>query len=428
MYPNSSTTPLYVALDIGKNVHSYAAYAGTDLAVVAAPREIRNDRSGYSQFEAWLAQQLTSGRYDPVVVGLEPTGIYHERWAVALQQAFATRIQLRLLNPYQTKQKRKQLQGGRKRKTDALDDQAIAHCLRDGLGNPLWVHQTAQVRWELWAADFRRVQRERQRLQENLLTQIDRLWPGALVDLKAFHKAHPKLEPPQPLVLSRPLERGLVRLILEQAPNPREWVDRSPEQIQTWIRAHGLRCGPKTAQKLYSVVQQALLPPREIATLLAEHLQTDFGHYRQLETRLDQLHQQAEDLVPTSPAAVLTTFSGISTYLAAQYLAYIGDVYRFQSADQIWALAGFDVEQDDSGDRRRVGHISKRGDAGFRLVLYTIGLNTSQHCPVIAQAKQRARARGKGPVGAVLHAAHKANRICYHLLVHQEPFDPQRVR
>jgi transposase len=428
MYPNSSTMPLYVAIDIGKNVHSYAAYAGADLSVVLPPCEVRNDRQGYLQFQTWLSEQLAQGEYGPVIVGLEPTGIYHETWADALQQAFATRIQLRLLNPYQTKQKRQQLQSGRQRKTDAIDDQAIAHCLRDGLGNPFWLRQAGQVRWDLWAADFRGVQRERQRLQVHLLTQLDRLWPGALVDVTAFHKAHPKLQLPVPLVLSRPLERSLVRLILEHAPNPYTWVDCSADQIQAFFRTHGRRCGLKTAQKLVDVVHQALLPPLEVAALLADHLQADFARYRQMEERLDQFRHQAEEWVPASPAAVLTTVPGISAFLAAQYLAYVGDVHRFQSADQIWALAGFDVGQDDSGDRRRVGKISKRGEAGFRLVLFSIGLNTSQYCPVIAQAKQRARAHGKGAVGAVIHAAHKANRICYHLLLHQVPFDPQRAR
>ena len=105
MYTNSSTRPLYVAIDIGKNVHSYAGYAGADLAVVLPPCEVRNNRQGYEQFQSWLAEQLRTGQYGPIVIGLEPTGIYQETWASALR-AFAPQIELRLINPYQTKQKR----------------------------------------------------------------------------------------------------------------------------------------------------------------------------------------------------------------------------------------------------------------------------------------------------------------------------------
>lgn len=427
MYPNSSTTPLYVALDIGKNVHTYAAYSGSELAVVCPPQEVRSDRGGYEHLLTFLRHMLGRGQYAPVIVGLEPTGIYHEAWAAALQRDLGDRIQLRLLNPLQTKQKRVQLQGGRRRKTDARDDRAIAHCLRDGLGHPWWERPQSQVRWELWASDYRHLQHDLQQLQEQLTTQLDRLWPGAWVDVAAFHKAHPHLPLPQPLVLSRPLERHLVRVLLVQTPNPYDWLDCSPTDIQTRLRAQGLACGRKTALKLYTLVQQAVLPPQAVAERLATHLQTEFARYCQGEARLEQLRQQAEEWVPDSPAAVLTSVPGIGAYLAAQYLTYVGDPQRFQSADQIWALAGLDVEQNDSGDRRRTGKISKQGPAGMRRMLYQLGLTTSRSCAAIAQAKQRAQARGKGSVGAVLHAAHKANRLCFHLLITQDRYDPHQA-
>jgi len=423
-----SINPLYVAIDIGKNVHCYGAYAGADLHPVCPPREVRGTRPGYAQFRAWLEEQLQSGQYAPVIVGLEPTGIYHETWAHALRQDLGPQLDLRFLNPYQTKQKRKQLQNGRRRKTDSLDVAAIAHCLRDGLGNPARLPQGEALRFELWASDFRQAHREAQRLQVNLLTQIDRLWPGALVDVRAFRQAHPKLELPQPLLLSHPLQRTLLHLILTHAPNPHEWTAKSLAEVQAFFREHGLRCGPRTAQKVLHVVQEALLPPPEMALLLAQRLQTDFARYLHLAQRLEQLRQQAEELIPHSPGAVLTTLPGVGPFQAAQYLAYIGDVQRFAHADQIWSLAGFDVQQDDSGDRRRLGKITKRGNPGLREVLFSIGLNTSQHCPAIAKAKERALQRGKGPVGAVIHAAHKANRICYHLLWYQVPFDPEQMR
>ena len=129
--------------------------------------------------------------------------------------------------------------------------------------------------------------------------------------------------------------------------------------------------------------------------------------------------------MPASPAAVLTTVPGIAPYLAAQYVAFVGEVTRFQRADQIWALAGFDLIQSDSGDRRRTGKLTKRGDGAFRQVLFTIGVTTAKDCPALQATKQRAQRRGKGKVGAVLHAAHKANRLLFRLLRDQVPFDPR---
>jgi transposase len=117
MQTDSSTNPLYVGIDIGKNVHCYGGYAGGELQLIAPRQEVRNNQTGYEVFRTWLQGQVTSHCYAPILVGLEPTGIYHEAWAYAIQQDFSDQIDLRFLNPYQTRQKRRQLQNGRKKKT-----------------------------------------------------------------------------------------------------------------------------------------------------------------------------------------------------------------------------------------------------------------------------------------------------------------------
>jgi transposase len=376
----------------------------------------------------WLTQQLSASTYSQVVVGLEPTGCYHEPWAYAIAHDLDSLVELRFLNPYQTKQKRKELQNGRHRKSDPIDVAAIAHCLRDNLGQPARLLETSASRFGVWAAAFRRVHREQQCLQMNLLSQVDRLWPGALIDVKTFCAAHPQLPAPKPLVLSRPLERELIQLILTHAPNPYDWLNLAVDAIQAFFRSHDLRCGPTTAQRVYDIAHEALLLPTDLTECLAQQLQHDWLRYQALHAEMERLRQEADTLVPSSPAAVLTTVPGIRAFLAAGYLAYVVDPDRFEHADQVWSLAGFDPAQDQSGDAHRVGKITRRGHPGLRQVLYSIGLNTSQHCPAIGRAKARALQHGKGRVGAVIHAAHLANRLCFHLLRNQVAYDPERMR
>jgi transposase len=198
--------------------------------------------------------------------------------------------------------------------------------------------------------------------------------------------------------------------------------------IQAFFRAHIGRCGSATAQIAYNLVKNALLPPFDIAALLATQLQADFALFLTLEQQFIALADQAASLVPDSPAAVLTPIHGLSPCLAARYLAHLGHPQRFQRAAEIWAFAGFDPVIDQSGDFRRIGHISRKGDPGLRDTLFLIGLHMAKQIPALARTKQRARQRGLGYVGATLHAAHKANRICHHLLYHQLPFDPEQVR
>jgi transposase len=198
-------------------------------------------------------------------------------------------------------------------------------------------------------------------------------------------------------------------------------------ELISWLRHHVGRGGPATANRILACARDALLPPPEISAVLARQVQADFAFYQQLAERLNQLKRDAEQLVPGSSAAVLTSVPGLSPYLAARYLAGIGQATRFDSAAQVWALAGFDPLSADSGDTRRAGRISKKGDPAFRDTLFLLGFQTSQTCPAIAAAKARACERGLGFTGAVLHAAHKANRLCWHLLTQQEPYQPPRV-
>jgi transposase len=434
MYTHCTT--LYVVLDIGKNVHWLGAYAGFELQPVVEPLELRSDRSGFERVTAILDGLLACGLYDRVVLGHEPTGVYHENWARAFMERYASHLHgqaspamdYRFVNPLLSKREREAQAKGRKRKTDRADLPAIAACLRDGKSQPAFLATDHGLRLYLWGRAYRHNQRERRRLTRLILSQMDRLWPGAVVNVKRFRKRHPNLEAPRPLARSKPLERKHIRAILGRCPNPHHFLALGESGILAFFRAHVGRCGPKTAHHAYQVVKNALLPPPEVATLLAEQLQADFTRYLILERDYLDLAEQAKHLVPGSPAAVLTTIPGVSALLAARYLAHLGHPQRFLTAAQVWSFAGFDPVTQESGDFRRVGHISRKGDPGLRDTLFLIGHHTARNVPAIGRIKQRAKARGMRDVAATLHAAHKANRICHHLLYHQVPFDPDRLR
>ncbi|HBY95354.1 MAG TPA: hypothetical protein DEP84_15615, partial [Chloroflexi bacterium] len=129
----------------------YGGYSGPTLVESRAPWKVRSDQAGYAEVRDWLRGEQASGRYERVVVGHEPTGIYHENWAYALAQDFGATIDYRWLKPYVTKERRRQLLTGRARKTDALDGWAIAPCLRDGRGQAAGLRDEREVRFELWA-------------------------------------------------------------------------------------------------------------------------------------------------------------------------------------------------------------------------------------------------------------------------------------
>jgi len=93
---------------------------------------------------------------------------------------------------------------------------------------------------------------------------------------------------------------------------------------------------------------------------------------------------------------------------------------------QVWAFAGFDPITDGSGDRPdRVGRLSKRGDPAFRDGMYLMSYHVAQNYAPVSLTFLDAFDRGKCEVEATIHAAHRVNRICFHLMQQDEPFVDQ---
>ena len=264
---------LFVPIDIGKNVNWFAAYAGYELKEIIKPRKVHSHRTGFEQLTTVIDALLACGAYDRLVVGLEPTGIYHENWSRTLVERYPSYLSGQqnppldfcFLNPWSSSRRRDELNRGRKRKSDSIDLKAIAFCLRDGLGQPAFLADVPNLRFQLWGRSYLQNRKERNRLAVSILAQVDRLWPGAVVNLKRFRKAHPEMEPPVPLISTKALERGRLRAVLQHCPNPYHFLEWGVDGVQDFLRTHVGRCGSVTANLTFNVVQNAILPPFEVA-------------------------------------------------------------------------------------------------------------------------------------------------------------------
>ena len=161
-YCTTSNT-LFISLDMGKNVHWLAGYEGHNLAVMAEPQALRSNKAGFEQATALIDALRHSGRFDQIIIGHEPTGVYHEIWARALYDRYVADqdceryppVIYRFVNPLVVKRKREQLNNGRSRKTDKLDLDAIAACLRDLVGRAAYLPSPEALRFQLWSRNYR---------------------------------------------------------------------------------------------------------------------------------------------------------------------------------------------------------------------------------------------------------------------------------
>jgi transposase len=200
----------------------------------------------------------------------------------------------------------------------------------------------------------------------------------------------------------------------------------SDQEILSLYRKHVGRAGPALLHILRTWARNAVLLPPDISASLAEQSQRLFLQYIAVETLVEEGHGRLVPLIPQTPARHLPAIPGLGIMDAAAYLAALGSPSRFHRAAEVWAFIGFDPIADGSGDQpERVGRLSKHGDPAARDTLYRMGYHVAQNYAPISITFLDAFDRGKSEVEATIHAAHRLNRICFHLMRNDEPFESQ---
>ena len=90
----------------------------------------------------------------------------------------------------------------------------------------------------------------------------------------------------------------------------------------------------------------------------------------QLTPKIQELTRALEEVVENRPVARrLRTHPGVGPLTALAYELVIGTPERFHCGKQIASYVGLVPSEESSGDRRRLGHISKQGNALLRFLL-----------------------------------------------------------
>jgi transposase len=405
---------------MGKNVHWLTALTAASQELIR-PRKLPATQTGLSRFFELVEPLIHSADFDLVLLGHEPTGVYHESWARTFIDRYASyfveqarpQIKYVFFNPYQVKLARLQTHL-RHRKNDPRDLAAMFDLMTRGLGNPAFLPTGVEMLVRNEVGFIRAQSRLLGRLERQLLQQLDRLWPGAVVNVAKFSKAHPELDRPTPIIQTNPLQRDRLRVLLQYCSNPHDLRVMSDQEILALYRQHVGRAGPALLNTLHSWSANAVLLPKNVSAPLAAQVRRLFEQYVYTETLIEDGHGRLEPLIPLTPARHIPAIPGLSVNDAARYLAGVGAAR---------ALAGWDPITDGSGDKPdRVGHISKHGDPAFRNTLYQMGYRTALHYAPIGLTFLDAIDRGKSEIEATIHAAHRVNRICFHLLNNDEPF------
>ena len=201
---------------------------------------------------------------------------------------------------------------------------------------------------------------------ERLLRELQfELWIGDAAEIRTKRVRKQKTD--------RQDAQLLLRLMLEDR-FPRIWVpdaeNRDLRQLMNQLQVVALNEGMRRKKALWRPAGRAELESIALAPWATRRRRDLLDLLDQLTPKIEELTRALEKEVEKRPVTRrLMTHPGVGPLTALAYELVIGTPERFHCGKQIASYLGLVPEEKSSGERRRLGHISKQGNVLLRFLL-----------------------------------------------------------
>ena len=153
---------------------------------------------------------------------------------------------------------------------------------------------------------------------------------------------------------------------------------RAMNQLQAVALNEGLRC----KKKLWREHGREQLEAFRLAPWASRRRKDLLELLDRLNPTIAELTQAIEQEAEKFPQAVrLMTHPGVGALTALAFVLIIGEAERFQCGKQVGCYLGLVPLEDSSGDKRRLGHITKQGNTLLRFLLVEAAQVSSRTIP-----------------------------------------------
>ncbi len=213
--------------------------------------------------------------------------------------------------------------------------------------------------------------------------------------LKAVYVPPPEVE----------ADRRVVRRRGQVAKN----MTRTRNQIKSFLHLHGLKApeeaGCKWSHDYITWLKQLQWEHHSDAFTL-QNLLVSYEHQREeLAQVTRQLRQLSREARYAEDFKRLTAARGVGLITAMTSLLEIFDFGRFRRAEQFASYLGLTPAQYSSGEKVRLGHITRQGNAHLRAVLVESAWTVIRHDPHLREKYDRIRQRGVNGKKAIVAVA-----------------------
>jgi transposase len=395
---------LAVPIDVGK--HSAAALVCDFWGeIVAPPFVFELNERGFQDFAVVVARAETEREAGWVRVGLEQAGHYHR----PLQARLETHgLEVTMFNPAQVKANRDQ-DLLRSIKSDATDLAAMAELLIRGKGRLPDSGDEAIAMQSALAAHRRRKVKARSALKNQVHANLDLVFPGLAG------------------CFTRIMHTKVGRLLIDEGLTPERVRRLGPERLARFCFRRGEVLKRAKAHQIVAAAKAAFALSEAISGVHARLLGADVRLLSQLDLEISWTEGELAEVLPRTPAQILTTLPLVATVRASNYGGAVGDVSRFRHAGQVYRLSGLVPKLYESAGKTRSGaRISREGKVELREAILDLGEALRQGQPNFACYAAELRSRGKHKGVARCALGQRANRLAFAMMRDQQPFDPAR--
>jgi len=395
---------LWVAVDVGKVKNT--GYIRFPDGREVEPFEFGNTQAGFEQLWGRIEQAQRVSGWSAVVVGLESTGPYGEPLVHYLRHK---PVQLVQVNTMHTK-RLKELVGNSPHKSDRKDPRVIADIMALGHALSLVVPQGA-------TAQLRRLTHARERAMQQRTVWLNQLGQLVFVLFPEFLQVLPDLK------------TKTARFLLRQYPRPLDVAQLGLEHLTVLMRTVSRgKLGVDRAGALYQAAQDSVGVREGQEGLLCE-----LSHLLDMlaagEAFIGQLEEHMSAVLEEVPSSTyLLSIKGIGRVTVAGLLGEVGDFEQFRTIGQITKLAGLDLFEISSGQHQGQRHISKRGRALMRKILFFAALNVVRQDGILHDTYQRYCSRGMAKKKALVAISRKLLGIMFALVRDHRHYVPEYTR
>ncbi len=407
-------TTLIVAIDMAKyNPKALICdYQGTILEApfVFGPHQL-GVQTVIQRAETWRVQVGAT----QVIVGIEPTGRYHEP---VVRQLAAHGWAVRLLSTTMTAEERQA--DHRRSKTDPIDLMAIARCVLNARGSeqPLISGIPAALRA---VSRSRRIMVHQQTRIKNLIRSVV---DQTFLEYQGFQDDDPGVTP-TPLL---DLWSRSGRIWIRELPLPQDYRQFQRADLSLLNRREKLRLPESTLDRIWTAAGRAFPVPDEVAPVWRAHLERLYELYSAVSTLVARYEQDQEALLVQTEAVVWLTTPGIGVITAADVYGEWRTLTHATSPKKLVKYGGLDPTISGSGKRPdHYGAISYQGSRWFRAALCQAGsmvIEPAHQNAYFLALADRFRERGLTRRQIDVVAAHKLVRIWWAMLAHHQVFAP----